>query len=220
MNGVSATESRDAYHHGDLRRALLDASLALIDEGGVQNLSLRKAAKRAGVSSGAPYHHFENRGALMAAIAAEGFHRLDSELTRLEHPDPNRGLALCGEAYVRFARENPAYFRVMFRPELSESEVEVLHEAANPVFGGLVRRVMDAQAAGTIPAGDPEPYVLLCWSVAHGLAALLVDGPLCGRHFDRLSLPVEDMGAIVMAAFESALRGAAAQAARADRGSS
>ena len=204
-------EKRDAYHHGDLRQALIDASVALIEEGGVQNLSLRKAAKRAGVSPAAPYHHFKNRAALMAAIATEGFRRLGAEMMSSNADEAGERLCQGGEAYIRFARENPAYFRVMFRPELADAEeFPELRQASQPVFEGLVQRVREAQGEGAIPSGDHERFVMLAWSMTHGLASLLVDGPLGAEDFDKVSIAPEDMSRVVVSALEQLFRDAAA----------
>jgi len=199
-----------SYHHGDLREALLRASLELIDEGGVQALSLRKAARRAGVSSGAPYHHFENREVLLAALATEGFELLGQmmdEATAAADSAPVAQLQACGESYVRFAREHSAYFRVMFRPELVGPEAFPDDEKpGHHVFERLVGRVIAAQEAGHAPAGDPEGMILLAWSVAHGLSSLLVDGPLCGGK-KMIEMDPADMGETVMRTFSALLRG-------------
>jgi len=204
------TTKKGAYHHGDLREALLRASLELIDEGGVQALSLRKAARRAGVSSGAPYHHFENREVLLAALATEGFERLGElmdEATEAADPSPVLQLQACGESYVRFAREHSAYFRVMFRPELAGPDAFPEDEPpGRHVFERLVGRVIAAQEAGRAPPGNPEPMILLAWSVAHGLSSLLVDGPLCtGKKM--IEMDPDDMGEAVMRTFSAILLG-------------
>ncbi|MEZ4370785.1 MAG: TetR/AcrR family transcriptional regulator [Polyangiaceae bacterium] len=201
--------SSTSYHHGELREALLQAALALVEEGGVQNLSLRKAAQRAGVSSGAPYHHFRSRGELMAALGAQGFRLLGRAMSADLAEDPGEDLCLAGQAYVRFAEEHVAYFRIMFRPELMDAEeYPELQAASAPVFESLVRRVLAAQGAGQIPEGDHERYVLLAWSVTHGLSSLLVDGPL-GNGFDKLQLPRDQMGELVVETLMHVLRGAA-----------
>lgn len=192
-----SAEARDTYHHGDLRQALLSASLELIEEGGVQALSLRGAARKAGVSSGAPYHHFANRGALLRAIAEDGFAILADRIDARREgvTDPSERLAACGLAYIAFARECPAHFKVMFRPELMDPDAEA-SRPGDCVFKRLVEGVTEAQAAGCAPPGDPERIILTAWSVAHGLSSLLVDGPLC--HFDKLTMKPEEMGPIVM----------------------
>ncbi len=169
---------------GDPRRLLLDASLALIAEGGVGSLSLREVARRAGVTHGAPYHHFTDRGAILAAIAQEGFGLLEATMraaiAAASHDEIARFEA-CGRGYVAFAAEHTAHFRVMFRPELTDaaSHPEV-DRAASGAFHVLVERVAACQAAGIARDLDPLPLVLTGWSTAHGLAALCIDGPLRG----------------------------------------
>ena len=196
---------RAAYHHGDLRQALIDAAISLLEEGGVQNLSLRKAAKLAGVSPGAPYHHFANRS------AQEGFERLTAAMGDIDDGDAMLTLQRCGETYVRFALANPAHFRVMFRPELADhDEFPGLREAADHAFGGLVTRVLQAQGRGVVPAGDHERYVMLSWSVVHGLSSLMLDGPVCSAQFDKLETPPEQMIELVVSTLSHLLRDAAA----------
>src|SRR3954468_16224943 len=115
--------ARRSYHHGDLRRTLLDASLALVEEQGIGALSLREVARKAGVTHNAPYHHFPDKGTLLAAISEEGFALLAREMTAARagaRDDPRSRLEACGQSYVRFALKSPAHFRVMFRPELAD----------------------------------------------------------------------------------------------------
>ncbi len=200
------------YHHGDLREALLEASLALIAEGGVQALSLRAAARRAGVSPGAPYHHFSSRAALLASIGAAGFNRLHDRMSEARGAAETSAerLSACGRAYVQFALEEPAYFRVMFRPELADREVfPELSAAGRPVFETLVGAVLKGQEAGTVPGPDPQPFILLCWACVHGLSSLLLDGPLSGE-FEGVSVPHEEIVDVVTQTLERVLRGAAA----------
>jgi AcrR family transcriptional regulator len=173
---------RTTYHHGDLRRTLLDASLALVEESGLGALSLREVARKAGVSHNAPYHHFPDRGSLLTAIAEEGFALLAAECQRARAAAPDNArarLEACGMGYVTFALRAPAHFRVMFRPELSCADGKsVLFQAAVPAFDTVVGGVLECQAAGLAPPGDPMPLVLTCWSAVHGLASLWLDGPL------------------------------------------
>lgn len=168
------------YHHGDLRAALLEGALALIEEDGVSSLSLRAVARRVGVSPGAPYHHFASRSALLAAISMDGFTRLHETVERAieANPGPER-LDACGVAYVRFALAHPGHFRVMFRPELTpQTEFPEVHECATPLFQRLVELVQEGQRDRRVPAGDWQPHVLLAWAACHGLASLLLDGPI------------------------------------------
>lgn len=209
---AAVSTKKGSYHHGDLREALLQASRELIDEGGVQALSLRKAARKAGVSSGAPYHHFGSRQELLAALATEGFQMLGElmdQATEAADPTPIAQLEACGRSYVRFAREHTAYFRVMFRPELAAPESYPGDtRPGEAVFERLVGRVIAVQEAGQAPPGDPEALILLAWSVAHGLSSLMVDGPLCvATEEPMLEMDPEVMGDAVMRAFSAVLLG-------------
>jgi len=215
---------RTAYHHGDLRRALLEASLKLVDEAGIGALSLREVARKAGVSHNAPYHHFKDRGSLLAALAEEGFAELAREMAaaRAAAPTPRARLEACGLAYVRFALGSPARFKVMFRPELAApSEEAAVARSSTPALDTLTAAIVEAQAAGLAPAGDPMPLVITCWSAVHGLASLWVDGPLAratrafGTSPDKLAAAVSSTLAGLM--IGAAGGGAAASAARAKK---
>ena len=167
-----------AYHHGDLRRALLDAALAQIEDEGVAALSLREVARRAGVTHQAPYHHFADRAALLGALAAEGFSLLLRSMQTAQaavKAGARARLVAAGKGYIDFALAHPGHFRLMFRPEL--------HEGAQVPEGGaayqvLVDSVEAAQAVGEVPAGPPGALVTLCWSVVHGFALLWLDSQL------------------------------------------
>src|SRR5689334_23891011 len=114
---VPATPARGSYHHGALREELITASLKLIEAEGIGAVSLRRVAREAGVSPGAPYHHFADRAALLTAIATDGFLLLEKRVTVAQHGAATSSAALRAtlEAYVRFAHEQPAYFHLMFR---------------------------------------------------------------------------------------------------------
>jgi AcrR family transcriptional regulator len=181
---VSANRPRASYHHGSLRETLVRACLELIRAEGIGAVSLRRVAREAGVSPGAPYHHFPDRAALLTAIAGEGFAMLEERLVdaRAAAPSPSAALTALTETYVRFAHEQPAYFHLMFRPELAHPDKdEAAKEAADRSFQVLCDTVADCQRAGDVPAGDPGPLVTALWALAHGLASLWVDGPLDGR---------------------------------------
>jgi AcrR family transcriptional regulator len=170
------------HGHEDLRRVVLDASLALVTEDGVAALSMREVARRAGVTHGAPYHHFADRGAILAALAVEGFEVLTtcmSEAVARAGTQPRAQLEASGRAYFAFAVEHPAYFRVMFRPELFDpGEHPEVDAASARAFAVLVGIVSTGQRVGGLAQGDVLSLVLTAWSTAHGLAALWVDGPL------------------------------------------
>jgi AcrR family transcriptional regulator len=202
---------RTAYHHGALRRALIDASLALIDDEGIGALSLRAAARKAGVSHNAPYHHFKDRGSLLAAIAEEGFAELAREMAaaRAAAPDARTRLEACALAYVRFALESPAWFKVMFRPELgAPSEEAAVARSSSPALDTLTGAIVEAQAAGLAPAGDPMPLVLTCWSAVHGLASLWLDGPLA-RTYRTFTPSADKLPGILSSTLAALLIGAA-----------
>lgn len=177
---------RGRYHHGDLRRALLDAALAVLTEADARALTLREVARRAGVTHAAPYRHFTDKEALLSAVAEEGFRTLTEEMQtalRDAGEDPVERLESLGVGYVRFALGHPAHFQVMFGPDLTwDEQMHALEEAADCSFQLLLGSVQAGQAAGKLRAGDPLPLGLLCWSMVHGLATLLVNGNLKHVH--------------------------------------
>jgi AcrR family transcriptional regulator len=165
---------KTSYHHGNLREALIRAAAALVNERGLAGASLREVARRAGVSHGAPYHHFESKEALLAALANEGFADLDRALARAQaraERNPRAQLAALGTAYVRFALREPEMFRAMFRASAKEPSAE------GP-FGRLLRAVAACLAESDRPSVDPLPVALFGWSAIHGLTALWLDGPI------------------------------------------
>jgi AcrR family transcriptional regulator len=164
------------YHHGDLRQAVVEASLQLIAEQGIDSLSLREVARRAGVTHQAPYHHFPDKGALVDAIAEEGFGLLRDAMqaARQSLGDPEGRLAACGKAYVEFALGRPAYFQVMFRPGRESKPVR--GPAASQAYGVLVDAVREIQRAGGAQGVPEEEAVTLAWSAVHGFASLWLDG--------------------------------------------
>ncbi|MEU9296751.1 TetR/AcrR family transcriptional regulator [Streptomyces sp. NPDC048266] len=155
--------SRNTYHHGDLRQAVLAAALDVIAADGPGALSLRDLARRAGVSHAAPAHHFKDRTGLLTAVAAQGYELLAEALAAA--PD----LRERGVRYVRFAVEHPAHFQVMFQPELLRADDPDLLAARERASAGLrsgvaeLRDVPDARTAG-----------VAAWSLAHGFATLLL----------------------------------------------
>lgn len=157
------------YHHGDLRAKLTQAATEILEEQGVTALSLREVARRAGVSHNAPYRHFADRDALLAALAAEGFARLGDVLEVAQGPRAR------GEAYVRFALEHPERFRLMFGGLLRLDAHPGLGAAAARIYDGLVRAF--APLAG--PQGAPFAAAA-AWSLVHGLTQLLLDGHFPG----------------------------------------
>lgn len=156
-------------HHGDLRRALIDAALALVaEEASVEAISLRAIARRAGVTPGACYHHFCDRDALYATIAREGFEALADAQRAVEAPQPHARLAAMCAAYVRFALAHPTHYRLMFRASPSELQgdgAQLLGEVAMSTFTTLAGAVGAAR-----PGSDEETRrrAILAWATAHG----------------------------------------------------
>jgi AcrR family transcriptional regulator len=170
------------YHHGDLRRALLDAALALVRERGAEGFTLREAARRVGVSQTAPYRHFATKEALLAAVAEEGFTTLLGILEGLPEagdPDPRLRLRAQGFAAFEFYVSEPARFRVMFGRATSEKErYPGLAAAWEKVNALLLANLVATQRAGAIREGDPLELGLTLGALTHGLAALVIDGHL------------------------------------------
>jgi AcrR family transcriptional regulator len=162
-----------AYHHGDLRAALVGAAMDLLEEGGEAELSLRAVARRAGVSAAAPYRHYDDREALVSAVAAVGYRELAERLAAA-HPSPSTPdeLASAAVAYVQFALERPALFRIMFgQPCDRDSDERVAATAAVSLYvRGIVER--------TFPQADSEALATAVWALVHGLAFLHLDGKL------------------------------------------
>ncbi|MBI5504309.1 MAG: TetR/AcrR family transcriptional regulator [Deltaproteobacteria bacterium] len=171
-----------AYHHGDLRRALVKGALELLAEGGPAHLTLRGAARRAGVTPAAPYRHFADKRELLAAVAEEGFralHEYAREAMQRGGGDAADRFVEHGLAYVRFAIEHPAHYRVMFGPEIPDKRIyEGLHAAAGACFEDLRESVRTCQAQGCLPQGEVELHAMRGWAMVHGLALLFIDGQL------------------------------------------
>lgn len=170
------------YHHGELSGALLDAALRLVATGGTAALTLRAAARLAGVSQAAPYRHFTNKEALLAAVAEEGFRAMTAAMRKATAAcgdSPLERFRAIGLAYVEFAASHPSHFRVMFGRETADrSAYPSLREAAAGTFRMLVDAIMDCQRAGLVRSGEPQDLALAAWSSVHGVAALLVDDQL------------------------------------------
>lgn len=162
------------YHHGDLRRALLDAALETIAEAGPAAISLRELARRTGVSHAAPAHHFGDKAGLLTAVATDGF-RLLAAMLRDTYERSGSFLEV-GVAYVRFALEHRPYFEVMFRPELHHTDDPALGEARQAARDLLYGPV--GGLAGYAPEVDTLRAGVAAWSLAHGFAALWIDGNL------------------------------------------
>jgi len=176
-----ATKPNRPYHHGNLRRALLDEALATIRAEGVDGLTLREIGARVGVSRTALYRHFADKRALLAAVATEGFRTLRQQLITAWE-DGGRGRAAfdsMGVAYVRFAVANPSHYRVMFGGFVDPKacEPELAAEAAG-AFQALVDALATLQHDAIVRGDDTVQMARFVWAVVHGVAMLGIDGQL------------------------------------------
>ena len=172
---------RKPYHHGNLRKALLESALRLIAEVGPAGFTLRELARRTGVSHNAPYRHFRDRGDVMAAIAAEGFRELTQAMLRAskDGSDPGERLKRAGLAYITFALRRPDHFSVMFDAPMSvQTNYPDSAEAAGEAFQTLLSLVKSCQDEGRFLSGDANEFALLAWSMVHGIAKLAITGRL------------------------------------------
>jgi AcrR family transcriptional regulator len=168
----------DAYQHGNLRDALVQAGLKLLSEGGPAGLSLRAAAQLAGVSHAAPYRHFADKDALLAAIAERGF-RLLSESLRAGEQRAAGGTVLerlmaQGQGYVKFALEHRGYLQVIFGGLANHRATPELHAASQEAHLLLRNLVAEGIERGELRPGDPDTVSLAAWSMVHGLSHLLI----------------------------------------------
>jgi AcrR family transcriptional regulator len=178
------------YHHGDLREALLRAAEDLLSESGVQGLTLRACARRAGVSHAAPKHHFNDVTELLSEVAARSFDNLTDKLAAARiaaGSDPDQRYIAVSRTYVFFAREFPAHFRLMFRSDLLRRDNPALLAAAGRTFSEMSNSI-------TVQRGEPDVTpedlierittpelggdILIGWSHIHGFAQLLLEGQL------------------------------------------
>lgn len=186
---IMLTMERETYHHGDLKEALIEAGIKILKEEGINALTLRSAARAAGVSHSAPYAHFKDKQALLAAISTRGFHRLFGELIQAGHKfadDPRALLLETGWAYVEFARSEPAFFKLMFSGILeNEHSYPDFMKAVQLTFNKLVEVVETGQNANILPAGKSDETAIAIWSLVHGFISLYQEHQLPGQVLQR-----------------------------------
>jgi AcrR family transcriptional regulator len=184
MSSVSAdSPGKKGYHHGALRSALVQASIALAREGGPDRVILREAARAAGVSHSAAYRHFADREALLAEVARFARNELAAEMRRQVNraKDPRRRLRAVGTAYIDFALTEPGLFRTAFtsHPATSGGRDDPSHTTTIADPYDVLGQVLDeAQAAGLLDPRRRAGAEIATWSAVHRLAGLLLDGPL------------------------------------------
>ncbi len=179
---LAGKKSPRAYHHGGLREAMLAAAGQLIEEQGIDRLTLRECARRAGVSHGAPAHHFRDVRGLLTELAAEGFDALVVEMDRHEAAAPKDAYAQFianGQAYVAYALTHRGRFQLMFRSDWVDWDAQRLQIAGRAAYGRLQQHI-DAvlRASGAGPALQ-EAKTAFAWVIVHGLSTLALEGQLC-----------------------------------------
>ena len=185
-------ESKDTYHHGDLKNALIRAGGEILAREGASALSLRKVAREAGVSHSAPYAHFKDKQALIAAISMEGFNQLLSNLEKVEKEyidAPEHLLVEASWVYMQFAMQESDIFKVMFSGVLEkEKDYPELVEVIQKTFQVVVRVVIACQAAGILRNGDAPLIATTIWAQIHGLVCLYLDGQISHTILDEHTL--------------------------------
>lgn len=173
MRDAQSAESRP-YHHGDLRRALVDAARRLLEAEGPSALSLRAVAREAGVSPAAPYHHFKDKAELLDAVAHEGWEMLNAGMREAKaRAEGRQQLTALGIAYVCFAREHPALYRVMYDAARDKESLPI--DTADPNDDSaycMVRDTMVEHGADPAAETDLELATIASWCAAHGLAEM------------------------------------------------
>ena len=173
-----------AYHHGDLKAALVTAATEILRRDGPEALTLRAVAGAAGVSATATYRHFADRRQLMAAVAQAGFQALGRHMQErmlAAFANPRQALRQMAVAYVAFGREHPAEYRVMFGAEVANTEdLPELRETGRGVLNGVAQAMAGLQNGGLVRPGDPMMMATATWSLLHGLVMLSLDGQIEG----------------------------------------
>ncbi len=174
-------KARETYHHGDLRGALVRAAEDIIDSDGIEGFSLREAARRAGVSPGAPGHHFGSVVGLLTEVAILAFEALDEHLSRIPvGKNPVKNLHAVATAYVGFAQRWPGRFRLMFRDGLTDWDDPRRVEASVRAMGNLIQACAEVHGIKLESPWDglKHPILLSNWAAIHGLAHVALEGHL------------------------------------------
>lgn len=180
------------YHHGDLKNALIKAGVEILSKEGIEGLSLRKVAQRAGVSHNAPYSHFPDKQSLIAAISTEGFKQLYEELGLAisAHPtEPKKQLQEGAQRYVQFAMNNTDTFKIMFSGVLEkEKEYPAFVEISHKTFDRVVEIVRACQDAGILRPSPAEIMAVAVWGQVHGILALRLEGQISHTVLDQTDI--------------------------------
>lgn len=176
-----ANTETQPYHHGDLKRAILDTAFTMIAEQQDWRFTLREVARRAGVSHSAPYNHFADKAALLTELALIGFERLSAHLSEAEdgdHGDAAAALIILAARYLQFATANPALYRLMYLGTEDTRDAVYGNERALGALGYVEAILRRGQELGTVHAMPPRSMAVACWAHIHGLAMLVITGLL------------------------------------------
>ncbi len=184
--------TNDTYHHGDLKNALIQAGVDILARDGIGALSLRSVAREAGVSHSAPYAHFSDKQALIAAISTEGFHRLHAQLETVSAPlkeQPHNQITACARAYANFAVQERDIFNIMFSGVLEQEkaypEFVEISTATAALLAGIVG---SCQSAGIFPAGKTDLLSVVIWGQLHGIVTLALEKQISHNVLDQYPL--------------------------------
>ncbi|WP_340692536.1 TetR/AcrR family transcriptional regulator [Hyphomonas sp.] len=183
-NTVNIRSPKGGYHHGDLRVALITTGLKKLEEGSAESLSLREIAREIGVSATAIYRHFPDKDSLLSALAAEGMAQLAREQKAAGKAGGKEGFAEMGRAYVRFAMNNPALFRLVFSSLPAVADPNCANPEDSP--GWLLRQSITELAGPKASDAERKAGVLRAWALVHGLAMLILSGQIAPKDIDQL----------------------------------
>jgi AcrR family transcriptional regulator len=173
---------KQPYHHGNLRQVLIESAAKMIADNGLDNITMRGLGKKVGVSRSAPYRHFSSKQDLLCAIAGDGFKKMRSYFQKAisgKEDDIIEQFKSIGRAYIQFAVENPAYYRLMFGHEITEEQKtpELMASAAS-AFAELLNAIKTCQDQNLISKKDTVVLANIAWGAVHGMASLLIDGKI------------------------------------------
>jgi AcrR family transcriptional regulator len=170
-----------SYHHGDLKRVLVETALGMLRNGEGWQFTLREVARRAGVSHAAPYKHFADKAALLAELAAQGYRQLREELVAAQGKKGKSArseILAVAKAYVSFGVANPSLYRLMFSSEVDKNGHDELRGASFATFEVVLDILTRGQRAGALKAASPQGQAAACWALVHGLTILELDRQL------------------------------------------
>jgi AcrR family transcriptional regulator len=183
---------KNSYHHGDLKNALIQAGIEILSQEGVNALSLRKVARKAGVSHAAPYAHFADKQALVAAISTEGYKEIYENVynaVQRHQGEPLRQLVEAAWAYVEFALTDPDHFKITLSGVVEkEKDYPAFVEVAQKSFRLVVELVEAGQRAGILNEGPPDLVAVSVWALVHGFAMLILEDQISHAQLERYSL--------------------------------